>query len=336
MTDNHKHSGSKKILRILLVDDQQIIAEGIRGMLADEQDMELHYCQDPAMAIRKAMEINATLILQDLVMPDIDGMTLVRFYRANKATRDIPVIVLSSKEDSVIKSDAFENGATDYLVKLPDRTELIARIRAHTRQYLMQCERDAALSELQTLKQELEQRNAELRLLSSQDGLTGISNRRCFDSTLAREWGRALRHRRSIGMIMIDVDHFKLFNDTYGHQQGDSCLQAVASTIDAAVSRNGDLVARYGGEEFVVILPETDIDGAMRVAEQIRSAVANLQMEHSSSLTVKHVTVSLGCASIEPTHELDSDLLIKQADSALYLAKEKGRDRAECNTIKAA
>lgn len=336
MTDTQKHSDTTTILRILLVDDQKIIAEGIRGMLADEPDMELHYCPDPAMAIHKAIEINATLILQDLVMPDIDGMTLVRFYRANNATQEIPIIVLSSKEDPAIKSEAFENGATDYLVKPPDRMELIARIRAHTRQYLMQCERDAALSELQTLKHVLEERNAELRLLSSQDGLTGIPNRRCFDRTLAKEWGRAQRHRRNISLIMIDVDHFKLFNDTYGHQQGDSCLQAVASTIDTTVSRTGDLVARYGGEEFVVILPETNLDGAMKVAEQIRVAIANLQMEHSTSLTEKHVTVSLGYASIQPTHDLDADTLIKHADTALYRAKEKGRNRAECTSVKAA
>lgn len=336
MTDTQKNSQPKQVLRILLVDDQKIIAEGIRRMLADEQDMEFHYCPDPALAIQTAIELNATLILQDLVMPDIDGMTLVRFYRANQATHDIPVIVLSSKEDPAIKSEAFTNGATDYLVKLPDRMELIARIRAHTRQYLMQCERDAALTELRELKKVLEQRNAELRLLSSQDGLTGISNRRCFDMTLSDEWGRAQRHRRPISLIMIDVDHFKLFNDTYGHQKGDSCLQAVASTIDATVSRNGDLVARYGGEEFVIILPETEMNGAMTVAEQIRTAIVNLQMEHSSSLTAEHVTVSLGCASITPTHDLDSDTLVKHADAALYQAKEKGRNRAEYIIVEAA
>jgi len=330
------NTDTKQILRVLLVDDQKIIAEGVRSMLADEQDMEFHYCQDPSMAIHKAMEINATLILQDLVMPDIDGMTLVRFYRANKSTQDIPIIVLSSKEDPAIKSEAFKNGATDYLVKLPDRMELIARIRAHTRQYLMQCERDAALSQLQALKVLLEERNAELRLLSSQDGLTGISNRRCFDRTLAKEWGRARRYRRDLSLIMIDVDHFKLYNDSYGHQQGDICLQSVASTIDATVSRNGDQVARYGGEEFVVVLPETDIKGAMQVAEQIRAAIENLQMEHSSSLNNNHVTVSLGCASIQPTHDIDADILIKQADTALYRAKEKGRNRAEHTTDKAA
>jgi len=336
MTDIQKQSDKGQVLTILLVDDQRIIAEGIRRMLADEQDMELHFCQNPARAIHQAIEINATLILQDLVMPDIDGMTLVRFYRANNATKDIPVIVLSSREDPAIKSEAFENGATDYLVKLPDRMELIARIRAHTRQYLMQCERDAALTELRALKQVLEERNAELRLLSSQDGLTGISNRRCFSRTLTREWRRALRYRRDIGMIMIDVDHFKLFNDTYGHQQGDSCLQAVASTIDTTVSRNGDLVARYGGEEFVVVLPETDLNGTMKVAEQIRAAIENLKMEHSSSLSGKHVTVSLGCASTQPTHNMDADSLVKHADAALYQAKEKGRNRVDYAADKAA
>ena len=118
---------------VLLVDDQEIIAEGIRQMLVDESDIEFHYCADPSRAIPMAEEINATVILQDLVMPDIDGLTLVRFYKVNEKTKDIPIIVLSSKEDPVIKSEAFSNGATDYLVKLPDKIELIARIRAHAR-----------------------------------------------------------------------------------------------------------------------------------------------------------------------------------------------------------
>ncbi len=336
MTALQNTNSPQPLLRILLVDDQQIIAEGIRRMLTDEQDLELHYCPDPAMAIQMAMEIDASLILQDLVMPDIDGMTLVRFYRANNSTSNIPVIVLSSKEDPAIKSEAFASGATDYLVKLPDQVELIARIRAHTRQYLLQRERDAALAELRELKLILEERNAELDLLSSQDGLTGIPNRRTFDNTLADEWGRAQRNRRQISLIMIDVDHFKLFNDTYGHQKGDECLQAVASSIDAAVSRNGDLVARYGGEEFAVILPETDLKGAKTVAEAIRSAIAGLNIEHSSSQTTDHVTVSLGCASITPNHGVDHESLIKHADSALYQAKKKGRNRAVCSTVKAA
>ncbi len=154
---------------VLLVDDQAMVAEGIRRMLLDAPEIDFHYCSDPRQAINKAVEIKATLILQDLVMPDIDGMTLMRFFRANPATRDIPVIVLSSKEDPKIKSDAFTNGANDYLVKLPDKIELIARIRAHSNSYLTQQQRDQAFKALHETQKQLEQSNSELRRLSSLD-----------------------------------------------------------------------------------------------------------------------------------------------------------------------
>jgi len=139
---------------VLLVDDQAMVAEGIRRMMADQPDIQFHYCPDPKQAIQQAVNVKATVILQDLVMPDVDGMTLVRFYRNNPATRDIPVIVLSSKDDAKVKSDAFYQGATDYLVKLPEKIELLARIRAHTKSYLAQKERDEAFSTLRKLQQQ--------------------------------------------------------------------------------------------------------------------------------------------------------------------------------------
>jgi len=213
---------------VLLVDDQAMVAEAIRRMLVDEADIEFHYCYDPREAIQTAISLHATIILQDLVMPEIDGMMLVRFYRANPASRDIPVIVLSSKDDPSIKSEAFTNGANDYLVKLPDQVELIARIRAHSRSYMAQAERDAAYQALRDLQRQLENSNAqleesnrELHRLSSLDGLTGIANRRQFDKMQDQEWQRALRNCTELSLIMIDIDYFKLFNDTYGHQAGD-------------------------------------------------------------------------------------------------------------------
>jgi len=144
---------------VLLVDDQPIIAEGIRRMLANENDIVFHYCEDPSNAISMAAEINATMILQDLIMPDIDGMTLVRFFRANVETRNIPIIVLSSKDDPQIKSDAFSNGANDYLVKLPDQIELLARIRAHSKSYTHQLELDAAFQAMREMQKQLEETN---------------------------------------------------------------------------------------------------------------------------------------------------------------------------------
>jgi len=326
MDISQKLGGTK--IKVLLVDDQAMVAEGIRRMLADESDVDFFYCSDPSAAIATALDVNATIILQDLVMPDIDGMTLVRFFRANNLTKDIPIIVLSSKDDPHIKSDAFSNGATDYLVKLPDKIELIARIRAHTKHYLMQLERDAAFFALREMQKQLEKTNAELKRLSSLDGLTGIANRRQFDNTLKAEWQRALREQRELSLVLIDIDYFKPFNDTYGHQGGDECLQKVAGALHGVASRPTDLVARYGGEEFGIILPGTGETGASTMAERFRTAVHELDIAHEASKACDTVTVSLGIATVIPDKDSTPEGLIELADRALYQAKESGRNRA--------
>ncbi len=323
---------------VLLVDDQAMVAEGIRRMLVDE-DMEFHYCNDPKAAIPTALDIGATTILQDLVMPDVDGMTLVRFYRNHPATRNIPIIVLSSKDDPKIKSDAFNNGATDYLVKLPDKVELIARIQAHSRSFMAQLERDAAFAELHNMQKQLEEANAQLQLrneeldrLSTQDGLTGIANRRYFDEVLSKEWRRAAREKTKLSLVMIDIDFFKFYNDNYGHQGGDDCLKQVSAALQKTGCRPGDLVSRYGGEEFVVILPNTSADGAMVIAEKLCLAVRALKIKHEFSKAGDIVTISMGVATMIPVSGTPEGLLITAADQALYEAKEEGRNRA-CQAV---
>jgi two-component system chemotaxis family response regulator WspR len=312
---------------VLLVDDQPIVAEAIRRMLQDQPDIQLVACADAAVALPKAREIRPTVILQDLVMPDVDGFTLVRFFKADPATSAIPIIVLSSKEDARDKSRAFEVGASDYLVKIPDRIELIARVRAHSRSFLAQVERDEAYRALEALKRELETKNQELARLSLQDGLTGLANRRRLDETLDMEMRRAQRDKSMLSLLLTDVDFFKKYNDTYGHLAGDECLRQVASAIARCGRRPADLAARYGGEEFSVVLPDTPEEGACKVAEDIRSAVAELAIEHRSSEVARHVTLSLGVVTLEPEQELVAAELLRRADAALYAAKRAGRNR---------
>jgi two-component system, chemotaxis family, response regulator WspR len=315
------------IINVLLVDDQAIIGEGIRRMLEDEKDMKFHFCEEPSKAIDTAIEIDATVILQDLVMPDVDGMTLVRFYKANHSTKDIPVIVLSSKEDPKIKSDAFNYGASDYLVKLPDKIELIARIRSHAKNYIMQTERDAAFFALREMKKQLERSNLQLHKLSMLDGLTSIPNRRHFDETLEEELEKIKTTEAPLSLVLIDIDHFKLYNDSYGHQGGDDCLTSVAKSIAAQCKNRDDMAARYGGEEFVIVLPATEEKNAYTVAERARKAVEDLDIEHNSSDTANYVSISLGIATTTTKEPLGAKELIEKADKALYKAKEEGRNR---------
>jgi two-component system chemotaxis family response regulator WspR len=325
--DKPKFSLDHHKIIVLLVDDQQMIAEAVRRALSSQEDLEFHYCQDPSKAIKLAAEINATVILQDLVMPDIDGLMMVRYFRVNKATAKIPIIVLSTKEEASIKSEAFQLGANDYLVKLPDTIELIARIRYHSQAYITQLERDEAFRALEESREQLAEANRTLQKLSSLDGLTGIANRRTFDETLTKEWNRAVRDQKTLGLIMLDIDFFKLYNDHYGHQGGDDCLKKVAKGLESATNRDADFLARYGGEEFSAILPDTDIQGAVKVAEEMRLAIQSLHIEHAKSKVSDIVSISIGVASIVPQNNTEPEILIAAADQALYKAKEDGRNR---------
>lgn len=318
-------------IKVLLIDDQQIIAEAVRRCLADADDIEFHYCPDPTKAIKLAAELKPTLILQDLVMPDIDGLMMVRFFRVAPETAKIPIIVLSTKEEPEIKSEAFALGANDYIVKLPDKIELIARIRYHSQSYINQLQRDEAFRALQESQKRLAEANKILQKLSSLDGLTGIANRRQFDEVLNVEWQRAMRHSRNLAVIILDIDFFKLYNDHYGHQQGDECLKRVAASLDEAAARETDLVARYGGEEFTVILPETDAEGALTVAEALRANVQKQQIPHAKSKVSEYVSISVGVASAVPEQGTRAESIVALADKALYLAKEEGRNRVKAH-----
>jgi two-component system, chemotaxis family, response regulator WspR len=219
--------GEKQV--VLLIDDQAIVAEAIRRMLADQPDLELVHCADVARALPTAREVRPSVVLQDLVMPGADGFTLVRYFRADPQVGNVPIIVLSSKEEARDKSRAFELGASDYLVKIPDRIELLARIRAHVRSFTAQRERDEAFRALSELKAELEAKNVQLQLLTVTDGLTGLANRRHLDAVLDLEWRRCQRERTPLALLLMDIDYFKKYNDAYGHPAGDACLQQAAA-----------------------------------------------------------------------------------------------------------
>jgi diguanylate cyclase (GGDEF)-like protein len=174
---------------------------------------------------------------------------------------------------------------------------------------------------------ELEQANQMLARFSYLDAVTGIANRRNFDDGLELEWRRLLREGGPLSLIMVDIDHFKAFNDTYGHQKGDECLKAVAQTLRHALHRPGDLCARYGGEEFSVILPGTDPEGALAVAEGLRASIEGLAVPHRGSSVAEVVTISVGVATVHPKEGGSGASLIDGADKALYRSKHGGRNR---------
>jgi two-component system chemotaxis family response regulator WspR len=332
-TNNSKISLDRYKITVLLIDDQVMISEAVRRALSSEEDIEFHYCQDPTKAIKLAAEINATVILQDLVMPEVDGLMMVRYFRVNKATSKIPIIVLSTKEEASIKSEAFTLGANDYMVKLPDKIEMIARIRYHSKAYITQLERDEAFRALEESREKLAEANLALQKLSSLDGLTGIANRRSFDETLQKEWKRSIRGEKSIGLIMLDIDFFKLYNDHYGHQGGDDCLKRVAKGLESAIHRETDFLARYGGEEFSTVLPDTDLNGAIKVAEEMRLTIKDLRIEHAKSKVTDIVSISIGVATVIPLQGMNPEILITAADQALYKAKDEGRDMVKSGTV---
>lgn len=318
---------------VLLVDDQIMVGEAIRRSLHGQSDMDFHYCSDARSAVSIAERISPTVILQDLIMPGADGLSLVREYRAHPVTRNTPVIVLSSREEPSVKRDAFAAGANDYLVKLPDTIELLARVRYHTQAFLSRQQRDEAYRALRESQQKLLEANFELQRLMNMDGLTSLNNRRRFDEYAATEWRRAVRDNSPFTLLLADVDEFKRYNDGYGHLAGDEVLKQIAGVIRANCGRPADLPARFGGEEFAVVLPGTTPEGATHVGEAIRAGVLALQIPHIGSQPAAHVSISIGISSCIAKEEIELLDLLNRADEALYAAKKAGRNRIVVRTL---
>ena len=287
---------------VLLVDDQMFVAQALHRLFAQDQDIAFHYCASPHQALERAKTLRPTVILQDLVMPDVDGLELVRQYRATPATAEVPVIVLSSKEDAVTKSQAFAEGANDYLVKLPDRIELVARVRYHSRAY---CALEA------------------LRDQATRDGLTGVWNRKMIFDVLEQELARAGRDGTQLAIVMADLDKFKSINDSFGHLAGDSVLKQASQRLSACV-RTYDQVGRYGGEEFLIVLPKCNGEEAKALSERLRQAVANPPVNVAGKTL--DITCSFGVAFTNTPEKSDIEALMRAADEALYVAKQNGRN----------
>ena len=291
--------------RLLLVDDNPdnlmvlhgLLKENYRTILATNGEDALTLCQKEQLP---------QLILLDVMMPGMDGYEVCRQLKQLPATRRIPVIFVTARDSAYDEEFGLNLGAMDYISKPYSILVTKARIRNHIR---------------------LKKQSDLLEELSHVDALTQIPNRRSFDEALDIEWKRAFRERQALSMMMIDIDHFKEFNDHYGHGSGDEALRKVASVLASGIFRPADRVARYGGEEFVVLLPDTRGDVAARMADSLRENVLRLAIPHEYSSAGPHLSISIGCASLVPSRESSPEQLLETADKMLYRSKHEGRNR---------
>lgn len=292
--------------RILLVDDDLTALHTASSFLS--RWFEISLATDGYQALIHAQApLPPDIILLNIQMPGINGFDVFRHLATHDTTRNIPVIFTTSHDTEAEEERSIKLGAVDYFVKPYKPTVVIARLHTHLK---TKTQRD------------------QLNRLSLRDELTGIANRRKFELFLTDEWNRALRFGGVLSTILMDIDHFKSYNDNYGHPAGDKCLATVATTLSASIVRQTDLVARYGGEEFVCILPGTDHHGSLRIAETLHSAVLRLAIPHAYSSAASVVTMSMGVSTITPGRN-DARIkdLIEKSDECLYKAKLSGRNR---------
>jgi diguanylate cyclase (GGDEF)-like protein len=290
--------------KLLVVDDQPVNIQVLYQAFSKDHQLFMATSGEQALALCASQQPD--LVLLDVMMPVMDGYEVCARLKANPLTRDIPVIFVTAHDDEAAEARGLDAGAVDFIAKPINPKIVRARAKTHI-----------------TLKLQSDL----LRSWAYIDGLTGVHNRRYFDEQLTAEWGRAMRNKTALSVVMLDVDFFKRYNDRYGHQAGDDCLRRVASSIKQGLKRPADQVARYGGEEFVCLLPDTDLAGALQVAQFVGQQVMEQQIEHADSSAAAVVTVSLGVCS-KPAQANGSALaLLGQADAQLYAAKSGGRNR---------
>jgi diguanylate cyclase (GGDEF)-like protein len=289
---------------VLIVDDEQMFVDFLATIV--EQEHKILTTTSGSEAIEMAKKFNPDLILLDLEMPEIHGFDVLRALRNDPITADIPVVFVTASDSASAEVKGLAIGAVDYITKPLVPIIVIARVNTHL---------------------ELKSQRDFLRQLASRDGLTGVANRRAFDDALSMEWRRSQRNKTPLSLLLIDIDHFKPFNDSYGHLEGDDCLKKFSAGLQKCLGRPGDIFARFGGEEFVCLLPETDAEGALDVAEKMHKAVQWLDIPHVASPAADVLTASFGVATLIAQKDRDLNDLISLADAALYDAKEKGRNR---------
>jgi len=288
---------------VLIVDDDKLMVSALSQILSTKYTV--YVARDGFDALDVAKELLPDIILLDIIMPGMNGYEVITSLKKDQATRNIPVIFVSGLDEIADEVKGLRLGAADYMNK-PFTSEMV-RLRVGNQIKI--------LNQMRIIEH-----------LSITDPLTGVANRRKFNSTLDAEWKRASKLGLPLGLMLIDVDFFKKCNDTYGHLKGDEVLKSVAGIVKGRAKRTSDFVARWGGEEFAVVLPETDIGGATSLAEDIREAVKSFDFSDILGEDAG-ITISAGVASIIPIRDGSISKFVNTVDEALYHAKRSGRDR---------
>lgn len=295
---------------VLLVDDDPDLCRLI-ALTLDELDCEVQVIADGSAAVSECVARLPDLVLLDCQLPGTPGLEVCRQLKRDDLSRGIPVMFITAGSDPELEEQCWDAGAVDFVAKSVHPRTLLNRVRAHL-----------------TLKAQADQ----LRELAYKDALTGVANRRYFHDRIEAELGRARRLGTPLSLLMIDVDHFKAYNDHYGHLAGDQCLASVAGALKQAVHRPTDAVARIGGEEFGCLLPDTALGNACTVAERMRAAVLALALPHAPSPSAEVVSISIGVAEIDLGGGQKVRAWLAEADARLYRAKQAGRNRVCAST----
>ncbi len=317
---------------ILIVDDSEDQLLVLKSILSEKGYKKIHLVKSADQAFETLGLKNSykkehiDLILMDINMPDIDGIEACKVIKKDKKLKDIPIIMITAHREENHLQSAFEVGAIDYITKPINKTELLARVHSALklkRETDSRKEREREITEMAEL---LDEANKKLTRMSYRDGLTNVPNRRYFEEFFIGEWKNAIREKEFISLIMVDIDCFKAYNDTYGHLKGDDCLKKVAGILNDALKRPKDFLCRYGGEEFIGVLPNTDEKGVLEVANRFLSETKKLKIKHGKSSASKYVTISIGVATVKPEKSKKTNSFVSDVDKALYAAKQAGRN----------
>ena len=291
---------------ILIIDDNPIVIRVLMSLV--EGQATVYFAKHGEDGIKMAKKIQPAVILLDLEMPGMNGLDVCRALKLDPDTHDSAILIVTSHHDENTEIAALEAGAVDFIAKPVNGPVVKARVLTHLT---------------------LQRQSSMLRHLAHQDGLTGLYNRRYFDSALETECRRHRRQNLDLGLAFIDIDHFKRYNDHYGHIMGDDTLKAVAQALSGAARRPGEVVARYGGEEFAIIVPDATLEQMVTLGQRLCQRVQELAIAHAHSPTSGVVTISVGLMSRVPADHNEPSQMLIAADTALYKAKSNGRNRAD-------